>query len=257
MECYRSLLFNGQVQSCTYKLNSPNTLTDYLADQNRFRSWILEYYKRHPEVMKKALDDVLMKMQLPRHQRLILKQRMLKLLRPEIVVAQMEKDISQYALMFSVLGPMLLEKLPTMTKEEHIKTLAKSLIPEPRVEDYRRLNWFVCKSDEPLILGDVGCLFEVAGKKRFISLSGKEDDLKNIYMPISSDTLVVGTSSATMPQVDFTSINENSAKISREFFICREASRETQKLQTILGAEAEIFGNDEIEQLVREVIHES
>jgi hypothetical protein len=158
--------------------------------------------------------------------------------------------------MFSALGPMLLEKIPVMAKEGHIKTLAKSLIPEPRVEDYRQLNWFVCKSDDPLILGDVGCLFEVAGKKKFISLSGKEDDLKSIYLPISSDTLVVGTASPSMPQVDFKAINENSAKISKEFFICRESSPEMQKLQTILGAEAEIFGNDEIEQLVREVILE-
>lgn len=233
-----------------------NTLTGYLADQNNFRSWILEYYKRHPEVMKTALDDVLKKMQLPRHQRLLLKQRMLMILRPEIVVAQMDKDIPQYALMFSALGPLLLDKIPVMTKEGHIKTLAKNLIPEPRVEDYRKLHWFVCKSDEPLILGDVGCLFEVAGKKKFISLSGKEDDLKNIYLPISSDTLVVGTTSTTMPQVDIKAINEASAQISRDFFVYRESSPEMHKLLTILGAEAEIFGNDEIEQLVREVILE-
>lgn len=233
-----------------------NTLTGYLADQNNFRSWILEYYKRHPEVLKKALDDALGKMQLTRHQRLLLKQRMLMALRPELVVAQMDKDISQYALMFSVLGPMLLEKLPTIAKEGHIKALAKGLVPEPRVEDYRKLNWFVCKSDEPLILGDVGCLFEVAGKKKFISLSGKEDDLKNIYLPISSDTLMVGTASTAMPQIDFKVMNENAVKISREFFVCRESSPEMQKLLTILSAEAEIFSNDEIEQLVRDVILE-
>jgi hypothetical protein len=134
--------------------------------------------------------------------------------------------------------------------------LAKNLIPEPRVEDYRKLHWFVCKSDEPLILGDVGCLFEVAGKKKFISLSGKEDDLRNIYLPISSDTLVVGTTSTTTPQVDVQAINEASAKISRDFFVCHESSAEMYKLLTILGAEAEIFGNDEIAQLVREVILE-
>lgn len=206
--------------------------------------------------MKKALDDVLLEMQIPRHQRLQFKQRMQMLLRPEIIVAQMDKDIPQYALMFSVLGPMLLEKIPSMTKEAHIKTLAKSLIPEPRVEDYQQLNWFVCKSDEPLIVGDVGCLFEVAGKKKFISLSGKEDDLKSIYLPISSDTLVVGTASTTMPQIDSRAINENSAKISREFFVCLDSSPEFKKLLTVIGEEAEIFSNNEIEQLVREVILE-
>lgn len=233
-----------------------NTLTEYLADQNNFRSWILEYYKRHPEVMKKALDDALGKIQLTRHQRLLLKQRLLMMLSPELVVAHMDKDISQYAFMFSVLGPMLLEKLPTIAKEGHIKALAKSLIPEPRVEDYRKLNWFVCKSNEPLILGDVGCLFEVESKKRFVSLTGKKDDLKSIYLPISSDILIFGTTSTTMPEVNFKVVNENSAKISRDFFVCREYSTEMQKLQTVLGTEAEILSKDEIEQLIREVIHE-
>jgi hypothetical protein len=231
-------------------------LTGYLADQNNFRSWILEYYKRHPEVMKKALDDALEKIQLTRHQRLLLKQRMLMILRPELVVAQMDKDIPQYAFMFSALGPMLLEKLPTIAKEGHIKALAKSLIPEPRVEDYRKLNWYLCKSSEPLILGDVGCLFEVEGKKKFISLSGKEDVLKNIFLPISADTLVVGTVSAAMPRIDFKSINENFAKYSRDFFVSRESSSEMLKLLAILGTEAEILSKDEIEQLVREVILE-
>lgn len=233
-----------------------SALTGYLADQNRFRAWILEYYKRHPEVVRKALDDALLKMQLPRPQRLRLRQLMLMKIKPEIVVAQMDKDIPEYAFMFGALGPMLLERIPAMAKEGHIKTLAKSLIPEPRVEDYRRLRWFVRKSDEPLILGDVGCLFEVAGKKRFISLSGKEDDLRNVYLPISSDTMVVGTASAVPPRVDFRTINEHVAKCSRDFFVCRESSPEGRRLLGLLGAEAEILSEEEIEQIVKEIIHE-
>jgi len=59
-----------------------------------------------------------------------------------------------------------------------------------------------------------------------------------------------------MPQIDFKAMNENSAKISREFFVFRESSPEMQQLLTILDEEAEIFSNDEIEQLVREVIFE-
>ena len=47
-----------------------NILTSYLADPNNFKSWILEYYKRHPDVISKALDDAFGKIQLPRHQRL-------------------------------------------------------------------------------------------------------------------------------------------------------------------------------------------
>jgi hypothetical protein len=231
-------------------------LTNYLADQSNFRTWILEYYKRHPEVIRKAIDDALGKMQLTRPQRLRLKQYMLMKVRPENIVTQMDKDIPEYAFMFRTIGPVLLERIPAMAKEGHIKALAKSLIPEPRLEDYRQLNWFVCKSDEPLILADVGCLFEVEAAKRFISLSSKEDKLKNIYLPVSSDALVIGTTSTAMPEVDFKTINEAFAKSSREFFVCREPSQENNKLLAMLGTEAEVLSKDEIEQLTREVILE-
>jgi len=55
-------------------------------------------------------------------------------LRPERIVAAMDKDQSKYEFMFTALGPILLEKIPTIAREGHIKALAKSLIPEPRSE---------------------------------------------------------------------------------------------------------------------------
>ena len=231
-----------------------NRFTEHLGDPNRLRSWILEYYRRHPEVMEKAIDDYLEKIHLPRHKKSVLKQRLLKMnLRPEVAVGRMDKQITRYSSILNALGPIFQKKLPTMGKEGHIKALAKGLVPQPRLEDYQKLNWFVCKSDELLILGDLGCLFEVAGKKRFISLNAKKDDLKNIYLPISSDSLVVGTPSSAMPEVNVKFLNEISAKISREFFICRESSAEMQELLPTIGTEAEILSDDEIEQLLKEI----
>jgi len=34
-------------------------ITGYFADEHNFRSWILDYYKRHPEIVRKALEDAL------------------------------------------------------------------------------------------------------------------------------------------------------------------------------------------------------
>jgi hypothetical protein len=59
-----------------------------------------------------------------------------------------------------------------------------------------------------------------------------------------------------MPQVDFNTINESIAKHSREFFVCCESSPKMEELSNLLGAEAEMFSNEEIERLVREVITE-
>ena len=88
-------------------------------------------------------------------------------------------------------------------------------------------------------------------------MSGKEEVLKNIYLPTSTDTLVVGTATATLSRIDFQSINENFAKCSRDFFVCQESSSEMRELLLVLSSEAEVLGKDEIEQLVKEVILES
>jgi len=231
-----------------------STLFDFLADEHNFRAWILEYYKRHPEIIKKGLDDAMKKMQIPRHQRLVFRQRVMSLLRPERLVAQMDEKISEYSFIFGALGPILLQKIPAMVKDGHIKALAKSLIAEPRLENYRSLNWFICDSKEPLVLGDVGCLFQVAGSKKFKSLNDKEDELVSVYLPISSKKLVVGAPSRLMPSVVSAIVNENSVRTSREFFVGETSER--LDLLDILGTESAILSEEEIKQILMEVIHE-
>ena len=108
----------------------------------------------------------------------------------KILGSVMDRDQSDYELAFNILGPMLLEKIPSITKDSHIKALAKKLIPEHCAEDYHSLHWYVCKSSQPLILGDVGCLFEITGAKQYITLAGKDDELKAVYLPISCDRLI-------------------------------------------------------------------
>ena len=149
----------------------------------------------------------------------------------------------------------LLQKIPSLTKDGHIKALAKSLIAAPRTEDYRALNWFVCKSPEPLILGDVGCLFEVAGPKQYMTITGKDDELKAVYLPISSDRLIVGTASPIAPLIDFDGINQAFAEHSRDFFICREHSQEGRELQKLLGTKAQILSEDEIKEILIEALN--
>ena len=74
-----------------------------------------------------------------------------------------QKDILQKA--FHVLFEQIKTKLPGVIKEGHNKFLAKDPIPEPRVEDYTNLNWFMCSSNAPIILGDIGCLLKQAARK--------------------------------------------------------------------------------------------
>jgi hypothetical protein len=231
-------------------------LFGYLADFKKLRAWVLEYHKRHPELIKKTVDEELNKMQLTRIQKLRMREYMIMQLRPERIVMGMDKDKSNYEFLFNSLTPTFLEQIPNIAREGHIKALAKNLVPEPRMEVYRQLHWFVCKSNVPLILGDVGVLFEVAGVKQFMSLTGKEDELKAAFLPISSDTMVVGTSFSEVPKVNFGTLNEAIARHSRDFFISGQVSPEIESLQPLLGTRAEIFSEQEIEQILMEGMNE-
>ncbi len=230
---------------------------EYLADYKKLRAVSLEYHKRHPEVIRKALDEHLNKMPLTRFERLRAREAALLKVRPENIVALMDKDQSEYEFIFGALGPVMLEKIPAIAREGHVKALAKSLIPEPRRDEFRSLHWFVCKSSNALILGDVGCLFEVAGPKQYMALSSKADELTAIYLPISSDTLIVGTRSVSKPQVDFNALNQTFAEYSREFFICRESSNEKRNFQLLLGKKAQLFSDAEMETLMNEGFNEA
>lgn len=232
-------------------------LSNYLADERNVRAWLRDYYKRHPEVVRKSIDDAILKMQLPRYQRRAFRQRLQNMISAERLMTQMDGDIPQYALMFSILGPTLLQRLPAIVKDGHIQALAKSLVTEPRVEKYQRLNWFVCKPSEPLILGDVGCLFDIVGEDKLRSLGGTNEDIRMAYLPIASDCLLVGSATATIPELDFKAINKSFASYSRDFFVCRHLSEEVAVLLKFLGKDSQVFSESELQVMIREVISES
>jgi uncharacterized protein with HEPN domain len=148
---------------------------------------------------------------------------------------------------------MIKKVAPKAMKEGHIKGLTQSLTPEPRVEDYKSLRWFVYNSKELLILGDIGCLIEVEGERRFKSLNVEDDVVKNIFLPISETQLIIGTSHSTFPPVDIDYLNEMMARCSREFFISSENSLTKQALVDLLGSEPGIYSKEEIERIAKNI----
>lgn len=238
-------------------IESTSSFTDmlfgYFEDYNNFKPYVLRYLKKHPEVIRGAIDEQVKKMPLNRSQRKRFRQH-LRSLPAENIIAQLDKNAPEYEMLFRFLGEKFRENIGSLAKESHIKTLAKTLIPEPRVAAYRKLNWHIFRSMESLVLGDVGCLFEIAGSKKCKSLSEKEDEIKNIYLPISSNSLLIGTSSNTVPKVDIKTVNENFVKCSREFFVSNDSTH--SDLLPLLNTEAQILGKEEIELLMKEIIDE-
>jgi Protein of unknown function (DUF4238) len=136
-----------------------------------------------------------------------------------IPIAQRQKDLLQIYVIrmlpsvLDVLKPQLLSRIhdlaalvkvssPKMVKHAHLRALSKDLSPEPRAEDYRKLHWSVHRAQEPLILGDVGCIFEIScSKKPFKSLNEKRDDLSAVFLPISHDQMLVGSALKVSPPI--------------------------------------------------------
>lgn len=151
----------------------------------------------------------------------------------------------------------MIKKLaPKSMKEGHIKALIQSLTPELRVEDYKSLRWFTYNSNELLILGDIGCLIEVEGERRFKSMNVGDDVIKNVFLPISERQILIGTSFSTITNVNINILNETIAKCSREFFISSKNCPIKQSLVYLLGSETGIYSKEEVEQIAKNIFYE-
>ena len=147
------------------------------------------------------------------------------------------------------------QSLDQIVKQAHIKTLLKNLVPEPRVDYYNQLYWYVRRSTEPLILGDVCCLFRVANS-RYVSIAGPADGLDRVYLPIASDCVVVGSPKDEVPDIKVSELNEASARVSRNFFISAISSDEMIRLSNFIDTEADVLTGAEMEEIITEVLSE-
>jgi hypothetical protein len=86
------------------------------------------------------------------------------------------KDFFQYSLKY------LRNELPRIIKETHNKVLTENPMSEIRADKYRHLQWFLYSFNQPsVILGDCGCLFEIAGTKKFKTLTTNGEKEKTFF----------------------------------------------------------------------------
>jgi hypothetical protein len=145
--------------------------------------------------------------------------------------------------------PVIIEKL----KSNPIQTWPTS----EHQPNYQSLRWLICKSETPLILGDAGCIFETAGAESFKSLLNKDDVIKNVFLPVSHNQMLIGTSLPAVPHIDFHFLNEATAKSSEKFFVSSKNSSEHTRLIPFIGKESQIISKKELERFLTEMVRES
>lgn len=150
----------------------------------------------------------------------------------------------------------LQKTLPSLAREAHNKTLVERTIPDDEIERYNSLNWFVVNTGSQLLLGDVGCIFETVGDRRFRPLALKDDEIINIFLPISTNQLVVGTKQDYPGNLDIEQINIASVKCSHENFISSETSESLIKVKSKIGEWFGVLSPSEIDSLLEELFTE-
>lgn len=173
-----------------------------------------------------------------------------------IVPAFVDAKKTEMQIFYKDMYESIKNSLPNIVKNCHNEGLSKGLTPDPRVEEYSRLRWFVNDCDGPLILGDVGCLFETKDNK-FKSLNFKDDVIKNIFLPISDKRMLIGTSQSQIKSIiNFKLINKEIIKNSKDFFICSKCSPDIMSLNHLIGTEAAIISKEELDIIARNVVSE-
>ena len=219
---------------------------EYLSDFNNVKPLIL----KKPDLIKKEIKKQAKEINVPRADRRRLQKALINMY-PSFLDTQKDE--------METFSKTLFEKakslMPKLIKEGHIKGLSQNLIPKTRVEDYRALKWFKYDTDEIVIIGDMCCLFEVTGTKEFKPLNFSDDKIMNVYLPISSRQIILGTSLPNASFVEPKLINEQIAKCSREFFVCSENSSEIASLIPLLGEESEIYTKEEIAKITKDIFN--
>jgi hypothetical protein len=110
-------------------------ISDYLSDYSNIKAIMLGKYGR------KELEKRIAGIKAPRYFRRK-SRKFLKGILPDIL--DIKKN--EMLILYQAVCESIKDSLSKMIKEGHIHGLSKGLTPEPRVEDYRLLRWFVCQS---------------------------------------------------------------------------------------------------------------
>ena len=225
-------------------------LLAYLSDN--WREYFRRYFAKNREEVKDKLEKSLQEKNASAFHKAKARQ-LVNSLTPKAMVQLIERT-GNYDLWFPVVRQYMAAELNDVVKQAHIKSLLSGLVSEPRVEHFQKFYWFVRRSSETLILGDVCCLFMIDSK--FKSLGGRQDNIQIIYLPIASDCVVVGNIIDELPSINPSELNEASAKVSRDYFVSKERSPEMIRLQALLGSQSEFLTNAELTQILDEAIAE-
>ncbi|HGT9880097.1 TPA: DUF4238 domain-containing protein [Escherichia coli] len=145
----------------------------------------------------------------------------------------------------------IISKIPEIVKKVQLDVLVSS--EDKKSNIYKNMHYKVLKTNQSLILGDSIVIFEVSGERKFKPFYESNDDLKCIYIPLDSYSLLYATPNPEdKPNVD--GINKAIAQCSFDFFISKFHSDECQIFRSEIGKNVFIVTTEYIDEILSKII---
>jgi Protein of unknown function (DUF4238) len=112
--------------------------------------------------------------------------------------------------------------LPRIARVGHNEALTKSVAPDSRVGALAALRWTVIhiRPDSHLLLSDCVALSGVNGGSAYVPyLLHPDDELETILLPLSSNQLLVGSRTDSVPEVHVADVNIAAVKCAFDFVV--------------------------------------
>jgi Protein of unknown function (DUF4238) len=143
------------------------------------------------------------------------------------------------------------ETLRHSIKDAHNEALGKTIAPEIRVHNYEKLSFrTIDVPSASMILGDCGAVFHVDGAKQFKTITENNDTILAAILPITPTRVLVGASESYRPNAE--DIRVGIARCSLEFFIAAEDSDENASLAKLIGSDALLLTDTELNDILGE-----
>ncbi len=121
----------------------------------------------------------------------------------------------------------------------------------PRAKLWEELRGRTEAREQPLILGDSGCLFRLRGDPELRPYPEDPKDVVTVCLPLSKHLLLMGSGSESETAVDSARLNVASAQCSRSFYVSALGPEVHGMHQSQIGSRAIFFFREQIAEIAR------
>ena len=226
-------------------------IIDFMSNEEMFSSWLKSTIYDRPSIIRESVEKHIKEHNLPEF-----------FIEPLLMMATragpdlIDQNKAAYVTQAGLFRKILRHDLEKLIKGSHIKALKTSIAPDVKIERYKHLIYKVVSTskDNPVILGDSIVIFRTENAKLYKTFLEKSDKLLAVYLPISSNQVLVGSKYSY--NIFPTDIQEAAARCSLEYFIADANTDRNRTLQTIIGSNAQLLSQEKMKSMIETAFSE-